>query len=167
MVHVAAKFWENISMRFRVTVQKLNVTDRQTDRQTDGRGGGGRSYISRPGPSAPREIIKRDGSAFFRTQRYIPNFATSNFYQICFFRWRKPICWPVQSNILIISKGPSIGIKLPATRFFITKSVTVAYTDGWTSHKLNRSTTKQDLKYIISGSIHTYWTVIWSVVTLQ
>ena len=38
MVHVPAKFLENISMRFRVTVRKLNVTGRQTDRQTDGRG---------------------------------------------------------------------------------------------------------------------------------
>ena len=52
-------------MRFLVTVRKLNVTDRQTDRrtdrrtdrQTDGRTGG-RCNISRPGPSAPREIIK-------------------------------------------------------------------------------------------------------------
>ena len=40
MVHVAAKFRENTSMRFRVTVQKLNVTDRQTD--------GGRCTISHP-----------------------------------------------------------------------------------------------------------------------
>ena len=31
MVHVPAKFRENTSMRFRVTVRKLNVTDRQTD----------------------------------------------------------------------------------------------------------------------------------------
>ena len=31
MVHVPAKFRENTAMRFRVTVQKLNVTDRQTD----------------------------------------------------------------------------------------------------------------------------------------
>ena len=38
MVHVPAKFRENTSMRFRVTVRKLNVTDGQTDRQTDGRG---------------------------------------------------------------------------------------------------------------------------------
>ena len=36
MVHVPAKFWENISMRFRVTVRKLNVTDGLMDRQTDG-----------------------------------------------------------------------------------------------------------------------------------
>ena len=35
-------------------MRKLNVTDRQTDRRTDG----GRCNISRPGPSAPREIIK-------------------------------------------------------------------------------------------------------------
>ena len=35
MVHVPAKFRENTSMRFWVTVRKLNVTDRQTDRQTD------------------------------------------------------------------------------------------------------------------------------------
>ena len=31
MVHVPAKFRENTSMRFWVTVRKLNVTDRQTD----------------------------------------------------------------------------------------------------------------------------------------
>ena len=34
MVHVPAKFRENTSMRFRVTVRKLNVTDRQTERRT-------------------------------------------------------------------------------------------------------------------------------------
>ena len=54
MVHIPAKFWENISMRFRVTVRKLNVTDGQ---------GGGRCYISRHGPSAPRDntsnIVKK------------------------------------------------------------------------------------------------------------
>ena len=38
MVHIPAKFQENTSMRFWVTVRKLNVTDRRTDRQTDGRG---------------------------------------------------------------------------------------------------------------------------------
>ena len=38
MVHIPAKFRENTSMLFWVTVRKLNVTDRQTDRQTDGRG---------------------------------------------------------------------------------------------------------------------------------
>ena len=37
MVHVCAKFRENTSMRFCVTVRKLNMTDRRTDRQTDGR----------------------------------------------------------------------------------------------------------------------------------
>ena len=67
LVHVPAKFRENASMRFRVTVRKLNVTDGQTDGQTDGRTDrrtdrqrqtdGGRCNISRPGPSAPREII--------------------------------------------------------------------------------------------------------------
>ena len=31
MVHVPAKFRENTSMRFSVTVRKLNVTDRRTD----------------------------------------------------------------------------------------------------------------------------------------
>ena len=36
--NVPAKFRENTSMHFRVTVRKLNVTDRRTDRQTDGRG---------------------------------------------------------------------------------------------------------------------------------
>ena len=58
MVHVPAKLRENTSMRFWVTVWELNVTDRQTDgqtethRQTDG----GHCNISRPGPSAPQEI---------------------------------------------------------------------------------------------------------------
>ena len=31
MMHVPAKFWENTSMRVRVTVRKLNVTDGQMD----------------------------------------------------------------------------------------------------------------------------------------
>ena len=35
MVHVPAKLRENTPMRFGVTVRKLNVTDRQTDRRTD------------------------------------------------------------------------------------------------------------------------------------
>ena len=34
MVHIPAKFGENTSMHFLVTVRKLNVTDRQTDGQT-------------------------------------------------------------------------------------------------------------------------------------
>ena len=38
-------------------MRKLNVTDRQKDRRTDGQTDGGRCNISRPGPSAPREII--------------------------------------------------------------------------------------------------------------
>ena len=51
MVHARAKFGENTSMRFRVTVRKLNVTDRRTDGRTDGRGGG--VVISPvPGPTA-------------------------------------------------------------------------------------------------------------------
>ena len=61
-MHVPAKFRENTGMRFWVTVRKLNVTDRrtdgQTDRRTDGRTDGGRCNISRPGPSAPREITR-------------------------------------------------------------------------------------------------------------
>ena len=52
-------------MPFWVTVRKLNVTDRRTDRRTDGQTDGqtdrqtdgGRCNISRPGPSAPWEII--------------------------------------------------------------------------------------------------------------
>ena len=40
LVHVPAKFRENTSMRFWVTVRKLNVTDGQTDGQTDRRTGG-------------------------------------------------------------------------------------------------------------------------------
>ena len=37
LVHIPAKFRLNTAMRFWVTVRKLNVTDGQTDRQTDGR----------------------------------------------------------------------------------------------------------------------------------
>ena len=45
-----AKFRENTAMHFRVTVRKLNVTDRRTDRQrTDGWGGGGGSISPVPG----------------------------------------------------------------------------------------------------------------------
>ena len=36
MVHVPAKFRENTSMCFRVTVQKLNVMDRHTDGRMGG-----------------------------------------------------------------------------------------------------------------------------------
>ena len=56
LVHVPAKFRENTSMPFWVTVRKLNVTDRQTDRRTDRQTDGRRCNISSPGPSAPREI---------------------------------------------------------------------------------------------------------------
>ena len=34
--NITAKFRENTSMRFRVTVRKLNITNRRTDRWTDG-----------------------------------------------------------------------------------------------------------------------------------
>ena len=61
MVHVPAKFRENTAMRFWVTVRKLNVTDRRTDRRTDRQTDGGRCNISRPGPSAPREITSIQG----------------------------------------------------------------------------------------------------------
>ena len=37
-------------------MRKLNVTDGRTDRRTDGQTDGGHCNISRPGPSAPREI---------------------------------------------------------------------------------------------------------------
>ena len=50
MVHIAAKFRENTSMRFRVTVRKLNGTDGRTDktdRQMDGRTDEGHCNISR------------------------------------------------------------------------------------------------------------------------
>ena len=56
MVHVPAKFRENTSMRFRVTVRKLNATDRQKDRQTDRWTDGGVAIS--PGPTARREIIQ-------------------------------------------------------------------------------------------------------------
>ena len=44
-------------------MRKLNVTDRQTDGRTDGQTDGGRCNISRPGPSAPREIKSPGPSA--------------------------------------------------------------------------------------------------------
>ena len=36
MVHIPANFQENTLMRFRVTVRKINMTDRQTDGRMDG-----------------------------------------------------------------------------------------------------------------------------------
>ena len=45
-------------------MRKLNVTDRQTDGRTDGQTDGGRCNISRPGPSAPREIITMDNKFY-------------------------------------------------------------------------------------------------------
>ena len=45
LVHVPAKFRENTAMRFWVTVQKLNVTDGQTD----GTDGGALQYLPSPG----------------------------------------------------------------------------------------------------------------------
>ena len=47
MVHIPAKFRENIVIHFRVTVRKLNVTDARTDGQTGG--GGGVSISPVPG----------------------------------------------------------------------------------------------------------------------
>ena len=55
MVHVPAKFPENTAMPFWVTVRKLNVTDRQTER-----GGEGGFNISCLGPSARWEIKNFD-----------------------------------------------------------------------------------------------------------
>ena len=52
MVHVPAKFQENTSMRFWVTVWKLNVTDGQTDGRT-----GDIAISPVPGPTARRETI--------------------------------------------------------------------------------------------------------------
>ena len=61
MVHIPAKFRENTSMRFRVTVRKLNVTDRWTDRRTDG----GRCNISRPRAySAPGDNKAKYGGKY-------------------------------------------------------------------------------------------------------
>ena len=50
MVHVPAKFWENISMRFRVTVRNLNITDGQTDGQ------GALLYLTCIPPSLPSKV---------------------------------------------------------------------------------------------------------------
>ena len=54
MMHIPAKFRENAAMRFRVTVRKLNMTDRRTDRRT-----GGRYNISRPWPSAQDKNVSK------------------------------------------------------------------------------------------------------------
>ena len=61
LVYVPAKFRENTAMRFWVPVRKLNVTD------------GGRCNISRPGPSAPREIKKErhDLGMSYNVNRYV------------------------------------------------------------------------------------------------
>ena len=74
MVHIPAKFRENTSMRFWVTVRKLNVTDGQTDRRTDRRTDrqtdGGHCNISRPGPSVPREIKTLKSTDLLKTDNY-------------------------------------------------------------------------------------------------
>ena len=62
-MHVPAKFQENTAMRFWVTVRKLNVKDRRTDRQTDRRTGGV-AISPVPGPTAPagdnkQKIVQR------------------------------------------------------------------------------------------------------------
>ena len=61
MVHVPAKCQENTAMGFLVTERKRNLmdgrTDGQTDGQTDRQTDGGLCNISRPEPSARREII--------------------------------------------------------------------------------------------------------------
>ena len=75
MVHIPAKFRENPSMRFRVTVRKLHVTDRQTDGWTDRRMGGV-AISPVPGPMARREKIIENLSeirelVIFNPQRYL------------------------------------------------------------------------------------------------
>ena len=50
LVHIPAKFRENTAMRLR----KLNMTDRQMDKQKDGQGA--LQYL--PSPGLRREIIK-------------------------------------------------------------------------------------------------------------
>ena len=80
-------------MRFWVIVRKLNVTDRQTDGRTDGQTGGGRCNISRPGPSAPREIIMGYCSisacttgVWFDTC-YSTLFFCNDFLEFCNYHW--------------------------------------------------------------------------------
>ena len=75
-MHVHAKFRENTSIRFWVTVRKLNVTDRQTDKRTDGRtlqylpsrafGAAGDNYQNK---------TQSTGSAGVQENDMIPNFA--------------------------------------------------------------------------------------------
>ena len=52
MAHEPGKFRGNTAMRHRVTVRKRNVTDRQTDRLSDG----GHFSISHPGPSVESQL---------------------------------------------------------------------------------------------------------------
>ena len=67
LVHVPAKFRENTAMRFRVTVRKLNVTDRQTD---GGGGGGGLQYLPSPGLRRRREIKTRSEHRNYVMKKY-------------------------------------------------------------------------------------------------
>ena len=46
----------NVFLSYSAKTKRDRQTDGQTDRRTDGRTDGGRCNISRPGPSAPREI---------------------------------------------------------------------------------------------------------------
>ena len=84
LVHVPAKFRENTSMYFWVTVRKLNMTDGRTDRRTDGRGAlqylPSRASGAAPGPPAPREITS---SFIFKTKETQILYKTCNNKQQC------------------------------------------------------------------------------------
>ena len=62
MVHVPTKFREKTAMRFRVPVRKLNMTDIQTDWQTDG----AHINISHSGPSngGRYKVLRKHSNAY-------------------------------------------------------------------------------------------------------
>ena len=93
MVHIPAKFRQNTSMRFRVTVRKLNMTDGQTDRQRDV----GPCNISRPRPSARREITTRATFSPSNMNMDLPNLPPPLYYEL----------WTHPGYLLYYEHGPT------------------------------------------------------------
>ena len=85
MVHVPVKFLENTAMSFWVTVQKLNVTDRQT-RQTDG------------------WTDKRGAFQYLLSRAFVT--AGDNNWKPVFHVWAK--MWKKEKYIFGCLRGPSI-----------------------------------------------------------
>ena len=97
MVHVPAKFWENTSMRFWVTVRKLNVTDGRTDGQTDRQRQTDRQ-IDRHG--ALQYLLSRAFGAAGGNKKYITN--TIDMWLFNWIAWNKTSIFRVVLYLYLI-----------------------------------------------------------------